>query len=78
MRFAKEIVDHLETARNEQSLRAASCVVAEPRFLGHLRSAFGRVFRESVVNEIDKDLIELDAAQRSVSDCARQPADIGH
>ncbi len=60
IRFAKDIADHLESARNSNRF-GGIIVVAEPRFLGHLRSAFGRQLRETVVNEIDKDLIELDA-----------------
>ncbi len=59
IRFAKSIAEHLESARNGKRF-GGLILVAEPRFLGHLRSAIGRPLRDCVAAEIDKELTEQD------------------
>jgi protein required for attachment to host cells len=59
IRFAKEVAEHLEAARKQQKFNELY-VIAEPRFLGHLRTAFTRPLREHLAAEIDKDLSDLD------------------
>lgn len=54
IRFAKEVVTKLDDGR--QSGRFARLyLIAEPRFLGHLRQGFARPLQEHVAAEIDKD-----------------------
>jgi protein required for attachment to host cells len=56
VRFAKEIADLLDTARKQHRFERLY-LLAETRFLGHLRSAFGEALRETVEAEIRKDLV---------------------
>jgi protein required for attachment to host cells len=59
IRFSKGIAERLESARNGHRY-AQLILVAEPRFLGLLRSAFGRALRDTVAAEVDKELTEQD------------------
>ncbi|HEX7080032.1 MAG TPA: host attachment protein [Gammaproteobacteria bacterium] len=54
IRFAKEIGETLDAARKRKRFDRLY-LVAEPRFLGYLRQAFGRPLQESIAAEIDKD-----------------------
>jgi len=54
-RFARQIADHLERARNAHRY-GALWLVAAPRFLAMLRKSLSRELRKTVAAEIDKDL----------------------
>lgn len=54
MRFAKDVSTRLDAARKKGRF-AQLYVIAEPRFLGHLRAAFNRPLQGLVAAEIDKD-----------------------
>lgn len=59
LRFAKDIAEQLDAARNKHALEQL-VLVAEPRFLGHLRAALGKPLKDLVAAEINKDLTEQD------------------
>jgi len=59
--FAKELSRHLEDALNAQKFRQL-IVVAAPAFLGHLRKELGSNTSKVVTLEVDKDIVEQDAA----------------
>src|SRR5690606_37828209 len=54
IRFAKDVSTSLDAARKKNRFQQLY-VIAEPRFLGHLRAAFNRPLQDVVVAEIDKD-----------------------
>lgn len=54
IRFAKEVADELHRGRMQHRFEKLY-VIAEPRFLGHLRQALPRPLEEAVAAEIDKD-----------------------
>lgn len=53
--FAKEIAAHLEGARNANKL-SKLLLVADPAFLGELRTRLSKATYETVVFELDKNL----------------------
>jgi protein required for attachment to host cells len=57
IRFAKDIAGRLEAARNQQKLEQL-VLVAEPRFLGHLRAALSKPLEGLVIAQLNKDLTE--------------------
>lgn len=59
-RFAKRIVDELERARTNHEFDRL-VLMAEPRMLGLLRDAMPETSRSTVVAELAKDLVHLDA-----------------
>lgn len=61
-RFARDIADKLEKARNSGDLEKLY-VVAPPRFLGELRSQMSPNLKSVVVEEINKDLSHLNARE---------------
>lgn len=54
IRFAKEVVTRLDEGRQNGRF-SRLYLIAEPRFLGHLRQGFGRPLQDLVEAEIDKD-----------------------
>lgn len=54
IRFAKEIANRLDSGRQQNSF-ARLYIVAEPRFLGHLRQHYTRPLKDTIAVEIDKD-----------------------
>lgn len=54
IRFAKDVSVQLDAARKKNRFQQLY-VIAEPRFLGHLRAAFNRPLQDSVAAEISKD-----------------------
>lgn len=54
IRFAKDVVAKLEDGRRQNSFQRLY-VIAEPRFLGHLRQHYSRPLEEMIAAEIDKD-----------------------
>ncbi len=56
--FAKVIVDHLESARNEGRLAELS-IIASPKLLGALRNAMDSPLHSLVSEEFHKDLTEV-------------------
>ena len=54
IRFAKEVIEKLESGRKQGSFDRLY-LVAEPRFLGHLRQSITRPLKELIAAEIDKD-----------------------
>lgn len=54
IRFAKDVAERLDTGRKEQRFDRLY-VVAEPRFLGHLRQEFTRPLKDVIAAEVDKD-----------------------
>lgn len=53
-RFAKDVSTQLDAARKKGRF-GRLYVIAEPRFLGHLRAAFNRPLKDVVAAEIGKD-----------------------
>lgn len=53
--FAKEIVDRLELEKSKNSFENL-ILIAEPNFLGRLRSAMSKDLQKYVADEIAKDL----------------------
>lgn len=64
IRFAKQLSVLLEEGRT-QSRFTKLVLIAEPRFLGHLRSALSRETAATVVASLDKDLPGIDAKELS-------------
>lgn len=58
-RFAKQVADRLVQARRAQRFEQLR-IVAAPKFLGRLRKALPHEVSDVVVDEIDKDLLQLD------------------
>jgi protein required for attachment to host cells len=58
-RFAAQVADWLEAARQQQRFDELR-LVAAPRFLGQLRKALPGPLEARVVDQLDKDLIHLD------------------
>jgi protein required for attachment to host cells len=54
IRFAKDVSQQLDAARKKRRFQQLY-VIAEPRFLGHLRQAFNRPLQDVVAAEIGKD-----------------------
>lgn len=54
IRFAKEVVETLESGRKQGSFDRLY-LVAEPRFLGYLRQSFTRPLKDLIAVEIGKD-----------------------
>ncbi len=59
-RFAKSVAGRLETARQKQQFDRL-VVVAEPRFLGHLRQGLSAATRSCVTTQLKKNLCTADA-----------------
>lgn len=57
IRFAKDVVEKLEAARQRRRFDSLY-VVAEPRFLGYLRQAYGRPLQSAIAAEISKEWTE--------------------
>jgi protein required for attachment to host cells len=60
-RFAREITERLEQARQRQKF-ARLVVMAGPDFLGVLRECFSKSLADAVVAEVHKDLVDQDEA----------------
>lgn len=61
MRFAKEVVEKLESDLHRKRF-AALCVVAPPHFLGLLREQMSSAMARAVKGDLVKDLTREDAA----------------
>ena len=61
VKFAKDLCKHLEAAHNAQKFRQL-IVVAAPAFLGRLRAEMSKNISKVVTLELDKDIVEQDAA----------------
>ncbi len=57
--FARRVSERLTQAHRQQRYQQLR-IVAAPRFLGRLRKVLDREVSEAVVEEIDKDLLQLD------------------
>jgi protein required for attachment to host cells len=57
--FARRIADLLSQARGQQRFSQLR-IAAAPRFLGHLRKQLNDDVKSAVVDELDKDLLQLD------------------
>jgi protein required for attachment to host cells len=57
--FAVEIARHVERSHGECSFDSL-ILVAPPKFLGRLRAELSKATRESLVGELDKNLVEAD------------------
>ncbi|MCC6203058.1 MAG: host attachment protein [Gammaproteobacteria bacterium] len=62
IRFAQQLVEHLEQGRNSQSCKRI-VLVAAPAFLGLLREQMPAPLRSLVTFELDKDLTGLDGTE---------------
>lgn len=60
--FAQELADYLETAHNHDKFRQL-LLVAEPSFLGLLRDELTNAVKNTVVFELDNNLVKADAAE---------------
>ena len=60
--FARRVADHLAEACREQRFDELM-LIAAPRFLGHLRKAFGKQVSTTLAKQLDKDLIHESAAE---------------
>lgn len=58
--FAKRLADHLDDARNHNKL-SSLLLVAEPTFLGELRTHLSSATSDKVVFELDKNLTKHSA-----------------
>lgn len=67
--FAAEVARHVEQGHREGSFESL-ILVAPPKFLGRLRTELNKTTRESLVAELDKNLVEADlkTLERQVSD----------
>ena len=65
IRFADVVVDHLERGRIARRYDRL-IVVAEPHFLGLLRSAAGPLLKQKITLEIDKDFSK--ASEQAIRD----------
>lgn len=59
VRFAKTVATHLDRARQRDRYERLA-LVADPRFLGHLRHELTQATRSRLSAEIDKNLSEAD------------------
>ncbi len=68
-RFAKEVCDHLDKARTQGAFDAL-VLVAEPRFLGHLRAKISRPTEKLIEASVAKNWVgeSADAIQRHLAD----------
>jgi protein required for attachment to host cells len=57
--FARRVADHLTQAHREQRFDRLH-IAAAPRFLGRLRKQLDAQVRQCVVEDLDKDLLQLD------------------
>jgi protein required for attachment to host cells len=57
--FARRVAEHLTQAHRQQRYERLH-IAAAPRFLGRLRKQLDNEVRQSVVDEVDKDLLQLD------------------
>ena len=64
IRFTKELASLLDAGRNQQKFHEL-VLVAEPRFLGHLRAALSAPTTKLVKASLDKDLGLIDARDLS-------------
>ena len=66
--FATEIARHIERGRHEGNFDAL-VLVAPPKFLGRLRAELTKPARDTLVGELDKNLVEADTKtlERQVS-----------
>lgn len=58
-RFARQVAERLAEAKREQRYERLR-IVAAPKFLGRLRKVLPHEVSEAVIDEIDKDLLQLD------------------
>lgn len=58
-RFARRVADRLAEARRQHRFDKLH-IAAAPKFLGRLRKVLDREVSDSVVDELDKDLLQLD------------------
>ncbi|MFZ5545498.1 MAG: host attachment protein [Pseudomonadota bacterium] len=58
-RFARQVAERLVQAKRQQRYERLR-IVAAPKFLGRLRKVLPQEVSEAVVDEIDKDLLQLD------------------
>ncbi len=61
-RFAAEVADHLERARQEHRFDRL-IVFAPPHFLGVLRKAWSPLLQQRIIREVDKDFASLTESQ---------------
>jgi protein required for attachment to host cells len=61
IRFAKTVATHLDRARQRDRFQRLA-LVADPRFLGHLRQELSHATRSRLSAELDKNLSEADPA----------------
>lgn len=58
-RFARRVADRLAEAHRQHRYERLH-IAAAPKFLGHLRKVMDQEVRASVVDELDKDLLQMD------------------
>jgi protein required for attachment to host cells len=58
-RFARQVAERLTEAKRQQRYERLR-IVAAPKFLGRLRKVLPQEVSDSVIDEIDKDLLQLD------------------
>ena len=58
--FAVEIARHIDRGRREGSFDSL-VLVAPPKFLGRLRPELSKAARDTLIGELDKNLVEADA-----------------
>jgi protein required for attachment to host cells len=56
--FARRLADRLAQARSQGRFERL-CIAAAPRFLGRLRKALDPQVAKTIVDEVDKDLLQL-------------------
>ena len=69
-RFAKQIARRLDSERRDGGIDELT-VIAEPRFLGVLRTQISAPTRKVIVREVARDLVHAD--ERAISRAAFPP-----
>lgn len=59
IRFAKTVADKIDAARKKERF-GRLVLVADPRFLGHLRSGLSSATRQRLTTELQKNLADAD------------------
>ncbi len=62
IRFAREVVEHLEQGRKTGAFDRLF-ISAAPAFLGHLRKAMSEPLQAKVARELDKNLVQLQGGE---------------
>ncbi len=68
-RFARQVAERLAEARRQQRYERLR-IVAAPKFLGRLRKVLPHEVSDVVVEEIDKDLLQLDRRELTQRLCS--------